>query len=399
MILLYRINKNFMNRLPASNPESAFHSLAGGRVPGLDGWRAVSILLVLFSHCHWVSGHPNWMDSPQFRSLGAMGVRCFFVISGFLITLLMLREAARSGTVDARSFYLRRALRIFPVYFAFLATLLILQIATKLEISTLDWVASLTFSRNFFGTDWITGHLWSLGIEQQFYLLWPLAFILTKPHAKPMRGIVVLLVPLLVCPLFRVTGGILGGAPYFSILSFFLQADALAVGCLTALTIWHSGPLVTSVLSNNRQWMAPMGLILIVLPLLLPTSNRFWFLIGCVSPQGQAWGFSILLVLAMQESRWPVFKLLDSSMMVFLGAISYSLYIWQQIFCTNPAEFGMDSAWWNSYPCWLLAAFFAAVASHYLVERPFLLLKSGSKLKVVSKELSPNEPSKDFPRS
>ena len=367
-----------MNLRPHSAQVTSFRGITEGRVPGLDGWRAVSILLVLCSHSHLVAGHPDWMNSPQFRSLGALGVRCFFVISGFLITLLLLREAARTGTVNARSFYLRRFLRIFPVYFSFLATLLILQILTKLEISTVDWVACLTFTRNFFGTDWITGHLWSLGIEQQFYLLWPLAFIFTKPHAKPMRGIGVLLLPLLVCPLFRVTAGILGGAPF---------------------TIWHFGPLAATLLFQNRQWMAPLGLILIILPILLPTSNRWWFLIGCVSPQFQAWGFSILLVLALQESRWPTFNLLDSSPMVFIGTISYSLYIWQQLFCTNPAVYGMDTAWWNSFPCWILAALLTAVTSHYLVERPFLLLKGVSKRKSIPKALSPNEPATDLPRS
>lgn len=340
------------------------------------------------------------MNSPQFRSLGALGVRCFFVISGFLITLLMLREAARSGTVELKGFYFRRVLRIFPVYFAFLSVIWILQAYTKLSIPMGDWLACLTFTRNFFGSEWITGHLWSLGIEQQFYLLWPLAFILSRPHCKSMRGCFVLLLPLLICPIFRATAGFLGGDPYFSIFSFFLQADALAVGCLTALILWHFGPLTADILSRHRWWMGPLAILLMLLPLLLSTSNRWWFLVGCVSPQFQAWGFAILLVLAMEQERWRVFGLLDTAPMVFMGAISYSLYVWQQLFCTNPTSYGGVSSWWNSFPSWILASLLAAVASFYLVERPFLRLKpGGSKREKPTYKLHSSETAQSAPES
>ena len=121
-----------------------------GRFPSLDGWRAVSILLVLGNHTPVMAGFP-WSHARFLTTFldGNLGVRFFFVISGFLITWLMLKEKAELKYVNLKNFYIRRTLRIWPVYIAFLVVLFFLQ-TMGMVYQTLDaWRGLLTFTRNF----------------------------------------------------------------------------------------------------------------------------------------------------------------------------------------------------------------------------------------------------------
>jgi peptidoglycan/LPS O-acetylase OafA/YrhL len=153
------------------------------RFPSLNGWRAISILLVLGNHTPVIPGFPpehryfftTWID-------GNLGVRFFFSISGFLITWLMLAEEAEYKRVSLKNFYIRRSLRIWPVYFAYVAVSLVLQVTGRCSQSADAWRGVLTFTRNFHDEtagapgDFVTAHLWSLSIEEQFYLFWPFIF-------------------------------------------------------------------------------------------------------------------------------------------------------------------------------------------------------------------------------
>src|SRR5664280_3750068 len=153
-------------------------SKALSRLPSLDGWRAFSIAMVLGSHSTFAAGFPKtWHPLFNLAFDGNLGVRCFFLISGFLITWLMIIEADRSGRVNLRHFYARRALRILPVYFGFLLVIALLQWMTPFVLSRHIWLCNLTFTRNFVEGDFTTDHLWSLSVEEQFYLLWPGIFL------------------------------------------------------------------------------------------------------------------------------------------------------------------------------------------------------------------------------
>ena len=141
------------------------------KLPSLDGWRAVSIGLVLVQHSTMAAGFPPAL-TPWIKrfDLGSLGVQFFFVISGFLITWLLLQEQARHGRISLKHFYLRRALRILPVYFFYL---FVLGCLTRYEQPGYLWAANLTFTTNYFWPPEGTAHFWSLGVEEQFYLLWP----------------------------------------------------------------------------------------------------------------------------------------------------------------------------------------------------------------------------------
>lgn len=349
-----------------------FPSLAGGKIPALNGWRAVCILLVLVHHSKWVPGGPDFYVT----GLGGLGVRFFFVISGFLITLLMLREEKDSGCVDVVAFFKRRSLRILPVYFVFLGAVLVLQLATPYTLSGEEWVGNLTFTRNYFGRDWTTAHLWSLGVEQQFYLLWPFAFRAIAPLRTPRRALAWLGLTMVVSPIlwlinsFAKLGGVLGLG------SFFLNVDALAVGCALAIGLWHWGDLVEAFLSRWANLLLLLAVVAALAPVwITPFLRGYLFALTLAFPTLQCLAMAFLIALSIRAARSVALAWLDWSWVSFVGVISYSLYMWQQIFCTKPSVFGATPAWWNSFPLWTLAAFLAALASYYLVERPFLRLK------------------------
>jgi peptidoglycan/LPS O-acetylase OafA/YrhL len=193
------------------------------RIPSLDGLRAISIALVVLSHlAKW-----KHVSLSLLESYGELGVHVFFVLSGYLITNLLLKEYERSSTVSLRDFYVRRAFRIFPAAFVFLAVVVVLywrQMRWIHIVAAFLYVANMDPLR-----PWIFGHLWSLSIEEQFYLLWPFAVKKWHRHKK-----VILLGAFLAAPVFRtllycfkVRNGLLGSLP--------VDADQLAAGCLLAI--------------------------------------------------------------------------------------------------------------------------------------------------------------------
>ena len=351
---------------------SVFPSLAKGKIPALNGWRAVCILLVLLHHSKWVPGGPDWYVS----GLGGLGVRFFFVISGFLITLLMLREEKETGRLDVGAFFKRRSLRILPVYYVFLSVVLILQLTTPYELSNEEWLGNLTFTRNYFGSDWTTGHLWSLAVEQQFYLLWPFAFRALTPIKTPRRALAWLAVPLVLCPVLWLAGSLARVQGVLGLGSFFLNADALAAGCVLAIALWHWGDRIDRFLSRRTNLLTLAAAVLALAPVwIAPLLRSYLFAFTFTFPTLQCLAMVLLIATSIRANRSLAMQWLDWRGVAFIGTISYSLYMWQQIFCTKPEVFGAKASWWNSFPLWTMAAFLAALVSYYAVERPFLALK------------------------
>src|SRR6266516_2983488 len=163
-------------RLPTSTPSRPSRP-SSGRIPGLDGIRAVSIILVLFAH---VADH----ISP-YAPYGGFGVESFFVLSGFLITYLLCSEENRHGLISLPSFYARRALRILPPALLFIAFASMLGLVGLASVTSTEPLYAAFFVRNLMpnGGQHL-GHFWSLAIEEQFYLLWPLAFLLLRSNRR-----------------------------------------------------------------------------------------------------------------------------------------------------------------------------------------------------------------------
>jgi peptidoglycan/LPS O-acetylase OafA/YrhL len=296
------------------------------RIPSLDGIRAVAILLVLWAHVSGGRGYPAWANiwtaNPHYH-LGILGVRIFFVLSGFLITGLLLEERARHGRVSLRQFYLRRTLRIVPAYAAYLSVVLVLAWAGLVSLTRTDVAHALTYTTNYDpARSRVVTHLWSLSVEEQFYLLWPavVAVLALRRAARVAVGVV------LVVPLVRLAAvtwfpgsAQAGGGP------FEVTADALAIGCLLALwrdELWASRVYRALLLA---RWPIPL---LFAVGMLCGLSTKLGLLVGetCVL---------VAIGLAIDRSvRRPTGlagRVLNARPMVAIGVASYSLYLWQQL--------------------------------------------------------------------
>lgn len=357
--------------------ENANTPIDGKRLASLDGWRAVSIMLVLVQHSYPQPGWPiQWQP---LGSVGGVGVRFFFVISGFLITWLMLREQEKSGTVSLKAFYVRRALRILPVYFVFVSCAALVQWSGSLDLPWPQWARSLTFTVNFGGARPPLGHLWTLGVEEQFYLLWPVIFVFCcGTRVSWLVG--ALCMPLVVCPILRFVGShwevenlVLGLILKWH--SFFTICDGLAIGCLGAVFYSFSRKKVESLLCRMPLLTLLVGGLLVVIPLV------FWKVpwLEALQPLQdtlQCSGFLLLLLHSVLAPRWLPYRLLNLSWVCYVGALSYSLYLWHGLFDMNPDFWPFDMHLLHGFPNWLVGVFGAGILSYHCIEQPILRKKA-----------------------
>ena len=363
----------------SSSPRIAEVRTKSTRLSSLDGWRAVSIIFVLGNHCQYAWGFPPQLD-PLFTWCfeGNLGVRFFFVISGFLITWLMLVEYEKNGRVSLYHFYVRRALRILPVYIAFLCVLLGLQMFTGFSQSTKEWIGNLTFTTDFIEATWTSGHLWSLAVEEQFYLLWPIVFVLCGNLDPLRRSMLILTIPIFLAPIARVVSYLHLAPeilrPLFLRFSFFNCFDSLAIGCMSAIVFAHGQ---TGGYPRSRPiLMAFVGAILILIPHVLLKTHQAGFFTATLGNTFQACGFCVLLVQSIHFPNFYFYRVLNRAWVQWVGVLSYSIYIWQQIFSTSPKTYGIGPVWWMSFPGWLIPVFVVATASYYGLERPFFKLRA-----------------------
>ena len=328
------------------------------RIPSLDGWRAISIAFVLCWHLIFFKDG-RWIDSTI--DYGTLGVFAFFVISGFIITRLLLDERERTGGISLKNFYLRRAFRILPALFCFLGGLAILTKLGLAQSSPRAIILSLSFLRNYRPSPFTSlRHLWSLSVEEQFYLVWPflLCRFSNRNASKLLIGVVI------AAPIARLILWATGASGVALTWHSESVADGLAMGCLLALGQRR--------LHENRiyQRFARSNLCLLLPVVTLGAAAlEKWPLVY------QGLGKSIIfasIALGMDVSILRplsfVGRVLNSRPFVVVGRWSYSLYLWQQVFLLQPAA-AQKYAW---FPMNLALSFLAAVASFYLIEQPFL---------------------------
>lgn len=346
-----------------------------GRIPSLDGLRAISILLVVASHLGGTVGFPlSHYVTAGVVNVGALGVSVFFVISGFLITGLLLSEQEQTGGIALGRFYYRRTMRIMPPYFAFVAFVAIAPWANWVQLRPGDLWHALTYTMNYHpDRGWPLGHTWSLAVEEQFYLLWPMGLLLLGRRRAAWFAITVIAL----APLVRVFEVML--LPSDSILrlsqgqSFETVADALAVGCVLALLrveLW--GQLWYRRLLASR-WCMLLPVVVFVTPVMrmamLPRAVRGIYALAGVTIVNVS--IALLIDWSVRNARGRIGRFLNSRLLVKIGVMSYSLYLWQEVFLNRHARVLV-----TSFPVNVLLAGLAAAASYYLVEAPALQLRA-----------------------
>jgi peptidoglycan/LPS O-acetylase OafA/YrhL len=344
------------------------------KYPGINGLRAISILFVIIGHLvlknNVYDKLPSGSLAPFLNFFGNahMGVNMFFIISGFLITSLLLAEEKKRRSVSVDSFYIRRVLRIFPAYYFLLSVYIILQLFGFIHLNAQSWITSITYTKYFNWTnDWETSHAWSLSIEEQFYLLWPLIFICGDKTRK-IFAIVIFFIP----PVIR-TYVHFHPVSWINDLTIFIRIDAIATGCLLALY----KDFILKKLRSHFKLKFLLALICLFFLQYLPGFEISSGLhIGMfVIPFGSTYGtvgnllMSVIFMYSVFGEHGYWFKFLESRIMNYIGILSYSIYLWQQIFL-------MNTYWITQFPQNLFFLFLMANISYYIIERPFLKLKT-----------------------
>ena len=329
-----------------------------GHRPWLDGFRGLAILSVMAYHAGLLAR-------------GHAGVDLFFVVSGFLITTLLCQEERYTGSISLTRFYARRALRLFPALSVVLcASLLLMMVFPEVGRNYRSILYSAFYVTNWviaFGWDQVSSTLyitWSLAIEEQFYLVWPILLSGLLKYRKSPRivitGLALLLIAVCILRLILIAHGASEGRIGQA---SDTRCDGLIAGCLAgALVAFGRIPSIRII----RLAMAIMALLFAA------------YMLGLIATFGVGLTiinlfFASVIVLLLVDPPSGFLAILENPLLMWVGKLSYSIYLWHLF-----ARFAADKC--IEHPALQLIistglAFTLAAASHYLVERPFLKLK------------------------
>lgn len=351
--------------------------LSQPKIVGLDGIRAIAISLVVVFHLHFRAIR-GWEES-----LGRTGVTLFFVLSGFLITWLLIRENDRTRRVSLRNFYVRRFLRIFPGFYFFWATYIGLALMAHKHVSWGNCIAALFYLNNYYwplrgGGEGGMLLTWSLGVEEQFYLIWPSIF---KRFRGNLHGISIALALISGAVLvYRIVlAHIWHASSIYLYTAFDARMDSLAMGCLLAISV-RTGKAKRFVEAVTSHRILPLFTIsLLALSMSVPSFTRipYWNVEGfAVESLLSAVLITQMIVLG---TAFP-WKWINWGWVRFIGTVSYSWYLYNAIGpdAVNHSPLGHTLL---RAPLGLISGLMLASGSYYLVERPFLKLKARYEVK------------------
>ncbi len=316
------------------------HRKSSNRIASLDGLRAISIALVILGHARGTQHYPKNHFTDFFEPLAPFGVLVFFTISGYLITTLLLKEREKKGSNNLLEFYRRRAYRILPAALVYTTVVLILWTITGHPFTHKFIVAAYTYTMNYMSKPpWQFRHLWSLSVEEQFYLVWPLVLITFFRARKWICWLV-----MIIAPISRHLGMVHATLP--------AVADLLAPGCLLAFYPDARLP----------EWVYSLPVTLgacgfaVMLGVMMPERNTLY---RGITPLAIALCIHILVV----RKDW----LLNNTAIAYVGTLSYAMYLCQQGFLNDKSHY-----WYAAFPENIPLIALAALLMHYLVERPML---------------------------
>ncbi len=351
-----------------------------GYIPTLDGWRALAVFSVIAFHDKLRRIGP--VSDSFLHNYGSLGVDLFFAISGILICSRLLDEEYANHEISLRDFYVRRFCRILPAAWLYLGVLATLGIAHVVRVGIAAWLSSIVFLGNYYSVyvrsievSLYTNHFWSLAIEEHFYLILPGILVLFR--ARRIAVLASLVSAFLVYSLcIHANQGwlnFMGGNE--AAMRTELRINALIFPALLAILLRRPG--------FNRfseRWLTP----LYVIPTLMAAFGALYYLAVKLHLSNSGliqlisnFAFPFLIISTLMHPGSYISRLLEIAPLRHLGKISYSIYLWQQLFFIGQhTDFG---ATWpfsllQSYPWSMCAVLLIANASFYLVERPFIRL-------------------------
>lgn len=363
--------------------------------PGLNGVRFAAALLVIVSHSFVFSsnlGYPEWGGHEFSTHLGASGVSIFFTLSGFLLTSLLLREKEVTSTVGISAFYMRRILRIWPLYFLFLGiSFFLLPEIPFFETEVTGWNEGTTYLKELLlyvcllpnvAFVWLplipyTHVLWSIGVEEQFYLFWP--HVIRRINLRRLPGFMLgLMAALLLLKLILVgiNYGTQGQHGLHHVVQFLdrTRFPCMIVGGCYAWLLTTQSSWLKLLFRKWAQWIS----------LLLMTALVLYAAGVPVFDQELISLFAGIVILNIAANPKPIFRL-NSRWMDYLGRISYGLYIWHGpvlVVCLRACEKFLPKTsphgWLGTLlvlVCTLLLTTGVATLSYYGFERVFTRMK------------------------
>jgi len=346
---------------------------------GLNGIRAICALAVVISHASFSLSMAGIKAGPVFM-LASYGVTAFFALSGFLITYLLLAEKETSNAVSAKKFYMRRILRIWPLYFSYMALVLILDYAVFgiTDFSSIGYylffVPNIPYAYDMVGLTtvapiFLLGHFWSLGVEEQFYTFYPW---LIKWFRKSLNVLLLMLVITICIKALAKLASYKTGNPFWYALADNTRFDAMAIGGLGAWLFKFRLSTVKRIAGMKLlQWLVSVVLILAMINRLLLPNTLAHMLIAVVT---------VLVIYYAHLFDHPLINL-RKKMIDYLGKISFGLYVY------HPLAIALTALWLKNTDIEpvtriillfsfviLLTVLFAALSYRY-IERYFLKLK------------------------
>lgn len=370
--------------------------VAARHIPALDGLRGIAILLVVVLHATEAFGrvHPIAPTTTAIVNVGFTGVDLFFVLSGFLISGILL--ASKESPSYFRVFYIRRTLRIFPLYYAYLGLIFVVlplvseQIRSnyaELRAHQLWYWTYLGNVANAIHGGWrmdgaLTGHFWSLAVEEQFYLIWPTVVLFLS--ARSLRNLCLAII--VATPFVRLGLRLADVNPIAVYVLTFCRADALAFGALIAVALRvESGRAVLRQYGTRALIFAAVGLAAI--GMWRRGFGQFDIVVGTIGYSAWAAFYAALLTVAVLRPPRAecVAEVLSARWLRFFGKYSYAMYVFHRPICGLAEDlFAFGHADGTVQTVFEGIAFIGAVlitstavalCSWWLLERRFIALK------------------------
>jgi len=372
------VDRSRMNKVHIQVQSAA---IVSGRLPSLDGLRAISFVIVFMSHLGFMGGHP-----------GGFGVSVFFVVSGYLITILMIRENQKYGNISLKKFYARRTARIFPAMYVTLLLCVILTSAHLLDGLAHFWanglppIRAILLEALYLGnyTSWYgivtkssyivpgTNQFWSLCVEEHFYLLFPMVLSSLLRRRIPFRKIVwILAIGCSVLLLWRfVAVRVIPHGEDWCYRTSDARMDSILWGCCLAcieqVPEW-------AVLLNKKvleHFLIPVSVLILVASFVFHDYGRMTLRFSA-----QAIALMPLIYYSVHFPQSLMIRPLNSRILVHIGTLSYSLYLVHLLtvgLCELHVHVGKIMFWATS----AIVTWVAALLLHWSVERPFEQLRS-----------------------